>query len=241
MAPLSPHLLMSWRLKSQPQPAPQQSRQDFQFAWAALQLWRGHQLLTLIVMAVFPSCAVAALFLLHLAAACCHARALCSGHQCGHRYVLSPAADPSRLPDAQMAGIRDGVCATLSLEGGRSSGLDTSCASPARRPRAIRTLPAKGLVGHTGWILWAMLCTRRLRRSTAIRRSGPRPLLRLAEPVPLDSARSEWRAAVPPWWLTVAREPRWNAAVGVFLRVTLGLHATWLVNSATHLWAAGAL
>jgi stearoyl-CoA desaturase (delta-9 desaturase) len=23
---------------------------------------------------------------------------------------------------------------------------------------------------------------------------------------------------------------------GVFLRVTLGLHATWLVNSATHLW-----
>ena len=26
---------------------------------------------------------------------------------------------------------------------------------------------------------------------------------------------------------------------GAFLRVTLGLHATWLVNSATHLWAAG--
>jgi stearoyl-CoA desaturase (delta-9 desaturase) len=24
--------------------------------------------------------------------------------------------------------------------------------------------------------------------------------------------------------------------VGVFLRVTLGLHATWLVNSATHMW-----
>jgi fatty-acid desaturase len=23
---------------------------------------------------------------------------------------------------------------------------------------------------------------------------------------------------------------------GIFLRVTLGLHATWLVNSATHLW-----
>jgi stearoyl-CoA desaturase (delta-9 desaturase) len=25
---------------------------------------------------------------------------------------------------------------------------------------------------------------------------------------------------------------------GVFLRVTLGLHATWLVNSATHLWGS---
>jgi stearoyl-CoA desaturase (delta-9 desaturase) len=25
---------------------------------------------------------------------------------------------------------------------------------------------------------------------------------------------------------------------GIFLRITLGLHATWLVNSATHLWGS---
>ena len=31
----------------------------------------------------------------------------------------------------------------------------------------------------------------------------------------------------------------WSAVLwGVFLRVTLGLHATWLVNSATHLWGS---
>src|SRR6201992_4140384 len=32
----------------------------------------------------------------------------------------------------------------------------------------------------------------------------------------------------------------WSCVMwGIFLRVTLGLHATWLVNSATHMWGAG--
>jgi stearoyl-CoA desaturase (delta-9 desaturase) len=31
----------------------------------------------------------------------------------------------------------------------------------------------------------------------------------------------------------------WSAVMwGIFLRVTLGLHATWLVNSATHMWGS---
>jgi len=33
----------------------------------------------------------------------------------------------------------------------------------------------------------------------------------------------------------------WSCVMwGIFLRVTLGLHATWLVNSATHMWDRGA-
>ncbi|HEX3727372.1 MAG TPA: acyl-CoA desaturase, partial [Pirellulales bacterium] len=31
----------------------------------------------------------------------------------------------------------------------------------------------------------------------------------------------------------------WSCVMwGIFLRVTLGLHATWLVNSATHMWGS---
>ena len=70
-------------------------------------------------------------------------------------------------------------------------------------------------------------------------RPGPRPLSRLAQQVPLASHHAERPAAVAGGWL-------WGGPVngiamvlwGVLLRVTLGLHATWLVNSATHLWGS---
>src|ERR1019366_5792355 len=76
------------------------------------------------------------------------------------------------------------------------------------------------------------------RRAGPLRaRSRQRPLPRLAKQVPLDALTLLAIALI----VTGTLVGGIKAGIGLFLwgialRVTLGLHATWLVNSATHLY-----
>ena len=133
--------------------------------------------------------------------------------------------------------------ATLSLEGGPIFWVSThrvhhQLSDQEGDPHTPRE---GGWWAHAGWILFGQPLTCRARRSGALlARPQPRPLPRLAQQVPLDSHhRQRHSAALRLGWY-------WGGFVnaiamflwGVFLRVTLGLHATWLVNSATHLWGS---
>ncbi len=140
--------------------------------------------------------------LLHLAAADGDAGALRAGHQCRHRHVLPPPADPSRLPGAQVAGILAWPSAPRSRSrAARSSGwpLIASITSSATA-RATRTLPAKAAGGRTSaGSSGATRCTRRPRLLARYVPDLSRDrFYRLAEQVPLDSAHRQRRAAVRP-------------------------------------------
>ena len=97
-----------------------------------------------------------------------------------------------------------------------------------------------GWWAHTGWLVWG----KSLHAQTAV----------LARYVP-DLARDRFHVWLSKYhWLPVSASGvllfslgwwtgGWKNAVGMllwggFLRITLGLHATWLVNSATHLWGS---
>jgi fatty-acid desaturase len=100
-----------------------------------------------------------------------------------------------------------------------------------------------GWWAHTGWLLFGKALHAQLRCSIALfARPGPRSLPCLAQQISLDSLTASGLV------LFAARlasrrtcQRRRLVLWGVFLRVTLGLHATWLVNSATHLWGSAAL
>ena len=135
------------------------------------------------------------------------------------------------------------ICATLSLEGGPIFWVSThrvhhQLSDQEGDPHT----PREGAWwAHTGWILFGEALhaqTEVLARYSPDLQ--PRPLPRLAEQVSLASYhRQRRRCCLAGGWI-------WGGWVngvamvlwGVMLRVTLGLHATWLVNSATHLWGS---
>ena len=132
------------------------------------------------------------------------------------------------------------ICATLALEGGPIFWVSTHRVHHQHSDQEgdPHTPREGGWWAHTGWLLWGnalhvqteVLCP-------LCSRPGQRPLPRLAEQVSLDSAGRKRRCALRR--RMVLRRPgqrRRHVALGSLLRVTLGLHATWLVNSATHLW-----
>ena len=92
-------------------------------------------------------------------------------------------------------------------------------------------------MGAPGWLIWGNALHA---QTEVLARYVPdlsATAFMLAEQVPLDSAGGERRMLFGLGWLAGG----WQSAVGMllwgaFMRVTLGLHATWLVNSATHLW-----
>ncbi len=134
------------------------------------------------------------------------------------------------------------VCATLSLEGGPIFWVSThrvhhQLSDQEGDPHTPRE---GGWWAHTGWILFGNA----LHAQTAV----------LSRYVP-DLSRDRFHVWLSKYhwiplvasgvalfclgWLTGG----WKNAVGMvlwgaFMRVTLGLHATWLVNSATHLWGS---
>ena len=134
------------------------------------------------------------------------------------------------------------ICATLALEGGPIFWVAThrvhhQLSDQDGDPHTPRE---GGWWAHTGWLLWGNA----LHAQTEV----------LARYVP-DLARDHFLVWLSKYhwiplvlsgallfgggWLTGG----WANAVGMllwgaFLRVTLGLHATWLVNSATHLWGS---
>jgi stearoyl-CoA desaturase (delta-9 desaturase) len=124
------------------------------------------------------------------------------------------------------------VCGSLALEGGPIQWATTHRIHHAHTDKVgdPHTPRDGGWWAHIGWILAR---TKQLQDKTMLQRYAPDlmnqrfyvwlnrfyyvPLIALAVAL---LAFGGWRVML---W-------------GIFLRVTLGLHSTWLVNSATHLW-----
>jgi len=198
--------------------------------------------LTLIVMAVFHLGALAALFFFtwqRLAVMLAlYVLSINVGiGMCYHRLLTHRGYQTPKWLEYAMA-----VCATLSLEGGPIFWVSTHRVHHqlADREGDPHTPREGGWWAHTGWILWGNALHA---QTEALSRYSP------------DLARDRFYIWLSRYhWIPLAVSGvllfglGWLAggagnAVGmllwgVFLRVTLGLHATWLVNSATHIWGS---
>jgi fatty-acid desaturase len=138
-------------------------------------------------------------------------------------------------------------CATLSLEGGPIFWVSTHRVHHqlSDKDGDPHTPREGGWWAHTGWILFGESLHA---QTEALSRYSP------------DLRRDRFHVWMSKYhWLPVSVSgvllfvggwywggPHWSGLLngvamvlwGVFLRVTLGLHATWLVNSATHLWGS---
>ena len=124
------------------------------------------------------------------------------------------------------------TCGTMALEGGPIEWVVTHRIHHAHTDRAgdPHTPRDGGWWAHVGWILWG---TAQHHSETTIARYAP------------DLTKDRYYR-----WLSrnyyipllvvgvvLFMFGGWSVLLwGVFLRLTLALHATWLVNSATHLW-----
>jgi fatty-acid desaturase len=134
------------------------------------------------------------------------------------------------------------ICATMSLEGGPIFWVSThrvhhQLSDQEGDPHTPRE---GGWWAHTGWILFGEALHA---KTDLLKRYSP------------DLFRDKFHVWLSKYhWLPITVSGilllvggwywgGWQCALGmvlwgVFLRVTLGLHATWLVNSATHLWGS---
>ncbi len=128
------------------------------------------------------------------------------------------------------------VCATLSLEGGpifwvathRVHHQLTDHEGDPHTPTRWRMVGARGLDPEGRLAARTRrLCSRRYAPDLA---QGSRS--RLAQQLPLGCPSSSSASSCSQ--SADGRALLW----GIFLRVTLGLHSTWLVNSATHMWGS---
>jgi len=124
------------------------------------------------------------------------------------------------------------TCATMSLEGGPIQWVVTHRIHHANSDREgdPHTPRDGGWWAHIGWILWG---TVQNHTETTIARYAPDLM---------NDRYYRWlsRAYYVPLLVVgtmLFAFGGWSVLLwGVFLRLTLALHATWLVNSATHLW-----
>ena len=156
---------------------------------------------------------------------------------CYHRLLTHRGYQVPKWLEHSMA-----VCATLSLEGGPIFWVATHRVHHQLSDREgdPHTPREGGWWSHLGWIVWGNA----LHAQTAL----------LARYVP-DLSRDRFYLWLSKYhWIPITASGAllfglgwlwggWHNAVGMllwggFLRVTLGLHATWLVNSATHLWGS---
>jgi stearoyl-CoA desaturase (delta-9 desaturase) len=156
---------------------------------------------------------------------------------CYHRLLTHRGYQTPKWLEYAMA-----VCATLSLEGGPIFWVSTHRVHHqlADREGDPHTPREGGWWAHTGWILWGNALHA---QTEALNRYSP------------DLARDRFYVWLSRYhwiplavsgvllfglgWLTGGAGNAVGMLLwGVFLRVTLGLHATWLVNSATHLWGS---
>jgi len=132
------------------------------------------------------------------------------------------------------------ACATLSLEGGPIFWVSThrvhhQLSDQEGDPHTPRE---GGWWAHTGWLLFGEALhaqTEALARySPDLRRDRVHVWLSKYHWLPITLSGLALFAGGWYWggWVNGIAMVLW----GVFLRVTIGLHATWLVNSATHLW-----
>ena len=196
--------------------------------------------LTLAVMAVFHAGALAALFFFSwqrfVAMAILYALAVNVGiGMCYHRLLTHRGYQVPRWLEYLMTTL-----ATLSLEGGPIFWVATHRVHHQRSDHEgdPHTPREGGWWAHAGWLIWGNALHAQTRA--------------LARYVP-DLMRNRFYVWLSKYhWLPLAASGvalfglgwiwgGWRNAVGMvlwggFLRVTLGLHATWLVNSATHIW-----
>jgi len=198
--------------------------------------------LTLVTVALFHLGALAAFFFFtwqRLAVmAVLHVLAINVGiGMCYHRLLTHRGYQTPKWIEYLMT-----ICATLSLEGGPIFWVSThrvhhQLSDQEGDPHSPRE---GGWWAHTGWILFGNA----LHAQTAV----------LARYVP-DLSRDRFHVWLSKYhWIPLTASGvlllgggwlwgGWRSGVGmllwgVVLRVTLGLHATWLVNSATHLWGS---
>lgn len=126
------------------------------------------------------------------------------------------------------------ICATLALEGGPLFWVAThrrhhqhSDADPD--PHTPRH---GGFWAHIGWILFG-----RIEHNNVTLTSKYAPDL-AKDPVHVLISKYHW-VPITVLGLGLLAVGGWNWVLwGVFLRTTVGLHTTWLVNSATHMWGS---
>jgi stearoyl-CoA desaturase (delta-9 desaturase) len=198
--------------------------------------------LTLVVLIVFHLGAVAALFFFTwqrlTVMVGLYVLAINVGiGMCYHRLLTHRGYQVPKWLEHSMA-----VCATLSLEGGPIFWVATHRVHHqfSDREGDPHTPREGGWWAHLGWIVWGNA----LHAQTHA----------LARYVP-DLDRDRFYLWLSKYhWIPITASGAllfglgwlwggWTNAVGMllwggFLRVTLGLHATWLVNSATHLWGS---
>ena len=134
------------------------------------------------------------------------------------------------------------VCATLALEGGPIFWVSTHRVHHQLSDQEGDPHPPRegGWWAHTGWILFGESLhaqTEALSRySPDLRRDRFHVWLSKYHWLPITLTGLALLAGGWYWggWVNGVAMVLW----GVFLRVTIGLHATWLVNSATHLWGS---
>jgi stearoyl-CoA desaturase (delta-9 desaturase) len=208
----------------------------------AVSVSEGINWLTLTVLIVFHLGAVAALFFYTwqrlTVMAALYVLAINVGiGMCYHRLLTHRGYQVPKWLEHSMA-----VCATLSLEGGPIFWVATHRVHHQFSDReGDPHTPREGRWwSHLGWIVWGNA----LHAQTAL----------LERYVP-DLSRDRFYLWLSKYhWIPITASGAlllglgwlwggWPNAVGMllwggFLRVTLGLHATWLVNSATHLWGS---
>ena len=198
--------------------------------------------LTLTVIVLFHAGALAALFLFSwqrlVVMAVLYVLAINVGiGMCYHRLLTHRGYHVPKWLEYVMS-----ICATtVARRRTDLLGFDASGASPAQRSgRRPAHASRRRMVGACRLDpLWRRAARADRGAVPLLARPEPRPVSCLAQQVSLASDYGERRAAVRGGWL-------WGGWVngvamvlwGVLLRVTLGLHATWLVNSATHLWGS---
>ncbi len=189
---------------------------------------------TTIFMAIFHVLAITALFFFSwkglFAAVVLYVVAINIGiGMCYHRLLTHRGYKVPRWLEHVLA-----VCGTLALEGGPIFWVGTHRVHHQHSDHeGDPHSPQEGTFwAHMGWIMSGQS----LHSSTAI-------LNRYAPDLSRDSfyvwlSKYHWVPLTTVGFVLLAWGG-WPAVLwGIFLRVTLGLHATWLVNSATHLWGS---
>ncbi len=198
--------------------------------------------LTVAFMAMFHVGAVAALFFFSwqrlAVSAVLYVLAINVGiGMCYHRLLTHRGYQVPRWLEYAMS-----VCATLSLEGGPMFWVAThrvhhQLSDQEGDPHT----PREGTFwAHTGWILFGEALHAQTevlgRYAPDLRRDRIHMWLSKYHWLPISISGVLLFAGGWYWggWVNAIGMVLW----GGFLRVTLGLHATWLVNSATHLWGS---
>ncbi len=202
----------------------------------------GFNWLTMVAMIIFHVGALAALFMFSwqrlVVAAAIYVLAINVGiGMCYHRLLTHRGYQTPKWVEYLMT-----MCATLSLEGGPIFWVSThrvhhQLSDHEGDPHTPRE---GGWWAHAGWILYG----ESLHAQT-------QALARYSPDLSKDRfhvwmSKYHWLPITVSGVLLLAGGWIWGGFVngiamvlwGVLLRVTLGLHATWLVNSATHLWGS---